>query len=88
MRTPTLTDIRDSVRASLAEVVRIAPESVQMDRRLNEFPDVDSLALIELITDCEQQWGILLDEDELFDIRTGDDLAQLILRSLASLPTA
>ncbi|MEU4796664.1 acyl carrier protein [Streptomyces sp. NPDC023327] len=78
---PPAEQISQGVRALLAEVLQRPPTKVDMTQRLTVLPGMDSLHLVQTVVTCEKQWNIQLDEEELFDVRTGDDLCALILRT-------
>ncbi|PVC80414.1 hypothetical protein DBP19_36830 [Streptomyces sp. CS090A] len=78
---PTAEQVSESVRTLLAEVLQRPPTEVDMTQRLTALPGMDSLHLVQTVVTCEKQWSIQLDEEELFDVRTGDDLCALIRRT-------
>ncbi|MFC5802657.1 acyl carrier protein [Streptomyces formicae] len=74
--------VRREVRAALSELLECAPEEVDLGRRLTELPGMDSLRLVESVVTLEDDWNISLDDEALFDVRTGDDLCALIERTM------
>ncbi|MEU0382204.1 acyl carrier protein [Streptomyces cyaneofuscatus] len=78
---PTAEQVSESVRTLLAKVLQRPPTEVDMTQRLTALPGMDSLHLVQTVVICEKQWNIQLDEEELFDVRTGDDLCALIRRT-------
>ncbi|MET9593140.1 acyl carrier protein [Streptomyces sp. NPDC006516] len=78
---PTAEQVSESVRTLLAEVLQRPSTEVDMTQRLTALPGMDSLHLVQTVVTCERQWNIQLDEEELFDVRTGDDLCALIRRT-------
>ncbi|MFD8061964.1 acyl carrier protein [Streptomyces cyaneofuscatus] len=81
---PTADQISESVRTLLAEVLQRPPTEVDMTQRLTALPGMDSLHLVQTVVTCEKQWNIQLDEEELFDVRTGEDLCTLIRRTASA----
>ncbi|MFE0373739.1 acyl carrier protein [Streptomyces tendae] len=78
---PTPEQISKSVRTLLADVLQRPASEVDLTQRLTALPGMDSLHLVQTVVTCEKQWSIQLDEEELFDVRTGDDLCTLIRRT-------
>lgn len=78
---PAAEQISERVRTLLAEVLQRPPTEVDMTQRLTALPGMDSLHLVQAVVTCEKQWNIQLDEEELFDVRTGEDLCALIRRT-------
>lgn len=66
------------VRTELAVLLECAEESVDLTQRITELPGIDSLKLVRVVAACEEHWDIELDEDELFEIQTAEDLCDLI----------
>ncbi|WP_019931155.1 acyl carrier protein [Nocardia sp. BMG111209] len=75
-------EITTVLRAELAELLECQAEQVDLGARLTELPGIDSMRLVQAVVKCEKHWGITLDEDELVEVRTGDDLVDLILYTL------
>ncbi|MGI5460914.1 acyl carrier protein [Streptomyces sp. CA-249302] len=76
--------VRAMIRDSLGELLGCRPMDVDMELRLTEMPGMDSLRLVEAIVTVERTWQVTLDEDELFDVRTGNDLCALIESTIAA----
>lgn len=74
-------ELRETVRATFAEVLQCDPDDIDLTRRITELPGMDSLNLVHAVVACEEQCAVSLDEDQLFDVRTGDDLCGLIERA-------
>jgi acyl carrier protein len=72
-------DVAESLRVELARALQSEPSEVDLGVRLTELPGMDSLRLVQLIGGIEQRWDVALDEEDLFDVRTGDDLCALIV---------
>ncbi|MFS0771491.1 acyl carrier protein [Sphingomonas sp. 1P08PE] len=62
-------EIEDRVRAVLADVLGLAPERVaafQADTPLfGALPELDSMAVAGVLTELEDQLGIVIDDDEV-----------------------
>lgn len=70
-----------SVRDAIAEQLDIAPESITEASRLIEDLKADSLDVVELIMDLEQQYNIEIPDDELPNIKTVGDIVAFIAKN-------
>ena len=64
----------ENVRKNIARQLDIAEETITMDSRLIEDLKADSLDVVELIMDLEQQYGIEIPDDDLPNIHTVGDI--------------
>jgi acyl carrier protein len=62
-------EIEDRVRAVLADVLGLAPERVAAFRAdtplFGALPELDSMAVAGVLTELEDQLGIVIDDDEV-----------------------
>lgn len=79
----TLPEINGLVRTRIAEILGCPPERIDLTGRVVELPGMESAKLIEVVVWCERRWGISMDEEALFDVRTGEDLCLLIADAVA-----
>ncbi|RDI50745.1 acyl carrier protein [Nocardia mexicana] len=75
-------DVPDLVRTHFSEVLAITIAPEDMSRTITGLARVDSLRFVQGVSGLEKRLGIQLDEDELFDVRTLDDLCTLVQRAL------
>ena len=68
----------ENVRKNIARQLDIAEETITMDSRLIEDLKADSLDVVELIMDLEQQYGIEIPDDDLPNIHTVGDIVNYI----------
>ena len=68
----------ENVRKNIARQLDIAEETITMDSRLIEDLKADSLDVVELIMDLEQQYGIEIPDDDLTNIHTVGDIVNYI----------
>jgi acyl carrier protein len=73
-----LPEITRLVRTRIAEILDCPPEQIDLTDRVIELPGMESAKLVEVVVWCERRWGTSLDEEALFDVRTGEDLCLLI----------
>lgn len=66
----------DSVRAILAEVLQLGPRASSLQRQtplLGAIPELDSMAVVNVITAIEDKFGVTVADDEI----TADTFATL-----------
>ena len=68
----------ENVRKNIARQLDIPEESITMESRLIEDLKADSLDVVELIMDLEQQYGIEIPDDDLPNIHTVGDIVNHI----------
>ncbi|SOD75010.1 acyl carrier protein [Jatrophihabitans sp. GAS493] len=71
-------EVADALRTAFAELLQCDPIEVDLGTHIMELPGMDSMKLVKAVVACEKRWQIALDEDELFEVRTGEDLCFLI----------
>lgn len=64
----------------LLEVVRtqLGATSVRAANRFQEDLDAESADLLNIVAVAEDRWGVTIGEEELIDLRTVNDLFELI----------
>ncbi|UMP06993.1 acyl carrier protein [Amycolatopsis sp. EV170708-02-1] len=77
-------EVTTLVRARMADVVNHPVAEVDLTARVTELPGMDSAKLVEVVVWCEARWNIELDEEVLFDARTGEDLCEIIAEAIAA----
>lgn len=77
-------DITSLVRAQVAAVLHCSVAEVDLTARVTELPGMDSAKLVEVVVWCERHWQIELDEETLFDVRTCQDLCELVAEVVAA----
>ena len=68
----------EKIREMLSKQMDIPEESITMESRLIEDLKADSLDVVELIMDLEQQYGIEIPDDDLPNIHTVGDIVNYI----------
>lgn len=69
------------VRSRFAEVLEVEPAEVQPDSRFADDLDADSIDLIEVVNGAEKEFGVVVEEHELYDLETVQELVDLLERS-------
>lgn len=77
-------DVAAVLQVELASILDCPPEMVDLSARMVELPGIDSLKLVQTVVLCEQRWQVQLDEEQLFEVRTGLDLCELIRSTMAA----
>ncbi len=70
--------IFEKVRDIIVRQLEVDEESVTRDTSFTDDLDVDSLTLIELIAEFEDEFDIEIDEDELEKIKTVGDVVDYL----------
>lgn len=68
----------ENIRKILSHQLDIAEESITMESRLIEDLNADSLDVVELIMDLEQQYGVEIPDDELPNFHTVGDIVNYL----------
>lgn len=68
----------EKVRSAIAKQLHIPEETITMESTLIEDLKADSLDIVELIMDLEQDYGIEIPDDELPNVRTVGDILKYI----------
>jgi acyl carrier protein len=67
----------DEVRAAFARELHIPTESIGADSTIESLPDLDSARLLRVISALEDQFGVGIDDDLIYNSRTVGELARL-----------
>jgi acyl carrier protein len=71
-------DTQSWVIAKLAEVISVDADELKPETRLDEDVECDSIDLIEVLNAAEDEFGIEIDEERLYDVVTVAQLAEVI----------
>lgn len=82
-------EIRTSVRRIIADTLAVTEEAVESSDSLQQLPGVDSIKVLRIITKVEARYGVELDEQLVFNIKTlGELCTQVAELRAAKLPAA
>ena len=70
----------ERVRDIIAEQLEIDPQSITLETRLLEDLKADSLDVVELVMELEQEFDIEVPDDDLPDIKTVQDILTYVER--------
>jgi acyl carrier protein len=76
-------DVLTFVCDVLCEDLALPRQAITPDDRLLDLPGADSVKLMHSVMRIEQHFGISLDDDDVYQLRTTRDLAELVGRSTA-----
>jgi acyl carrier protein len=71
-------DTTQWVITKLAEVISVDESDLKPETRLDEDVECDSIDLIEVLNSAEDEFGIEIDEELLYDVVTIGQLATMI----------
>jgi acyl carrier protein len=74
----TRTEIFDLIRGRLAELIERDPAEIQLETRLEEDLEADSLDLVELAMALEEELSLEIPDEELEGIRTVGDAVDFV----------
>jgi acyl carrier protein len=80
----TRQDIFDLVRGRLAELIERDPGEIQLETRLEEDLEADSLDLVELAMSLEEELSLEIPDEELEGIRTVGDAVDFIAERVSA----
>jgi acyl carrier protein len=73
-----MSEVFEKVKAIIVELLGVEPERVTPEARFREDLEADSLDLVELIMEFEEQFGGTISDEEAQKIRTvGDAVAYI-----------
>lgn len=73
----------DRVQKIIVDRLQVKPEEVVPTAKLREDLKVDSLYLVELLNDLEDEFGFTISEDETKDVVTVADIVAMAEKKLA-----
>ncbi len=79
-------EILDQVRTTMSELFEIEPSRIQLETRVVEDLDLDSIDAIELAVRIEAATGRRLDPERFRDMRTVGDVVDILAGMLAGDP--
>jgi acyl carrier protein len=74
-------ELLDWVRKEFATVLGLAPDGIDATTNLADDLDADSIDLIEVVNAAEQKFGVVIEEQDLYDIKTIGQFASLLARA-------
>jgi acyl carrier protein len=72
----------EKIREIMLRYVDVAPEEIREDSKLAEELGLTSFAVMSMMGDFEEEFGITVDESELTDIYTVKDIMDYIEKKL------
>lgn len=78
----------EEIRAALADIVNevagISADDVQLDKSFTDDLDVDSLSMVEVVVEAEEQFGVKIPDEEVKNLKTVGDAVSYIERARAA----
>jgi acyl carrier protein len=72
--------ILSAVREAAVEVLDCDAEEVTPDANLSETLDADSIDVIEIASTLERQFGVAIEDHEVYDLTTVGELVELVAK--------
>ncbi len=73
----------EKFKALLVEQLNVKASEITMDAELSNDLGINSLELADLILSCEDQFGIVIDDDELHTFITVGDVVRYLEANVA-----
>ncbi len=73
------------VQRRIAAVLQLPAESISSDTELADVV-ADSFALVEMMIELQEDYGVQFAQDDIAPLRTAGDVADLIARRIAPAP--
>ena len=74
---------QSEVLAGLAEIVNdetgLATDSVQLDKSFTDDLDIDSISMMTIVVNAEEQFGVKIPDDKVSELKTVDDAVNYIV---------
>nr|AGZ93832.1 acyl-carrier protein [Streptomyces sp. WM6386] len=74
--------VGDTVRSAFASELFLPLGKVTGDTPLTELAGLDSVKLLRVVAALEMQYAITLDDEQLYDLGTVEDVAVLVEKAL------
>lgn len=68
----------EEIRDIMVKTLDLDEDAVSPDTNLRTDLDIDSLDMLEFVSDVENHYGIMIPQDELENIQTVSDLVALV----------
>ena len=69
------------LKEQLVEILGVDAEDLSPDTNLLDDLDADSIDLIEVVNTAEQRFGVVIEEQELYEITTVGEFLDVLARS-------
>ncbi len=80
------TEITRELKTIVSNVTRIDIAELSENTRVREELGIDSLMAMEIVALCEKQFGISIDEEQLFQVETVGDFYNLVVKICTEKP--
>ena len=68
----------EKLQAIIADKLNISPDKIKLESRFEEDLSADSLDLLNVVMDVEEEFGISISDEKLMDIKTVEDALEAI----------
>jgi acyl carrier protein len=79
---PNQDQVAAVIRELLGHELKITPAEIGDDAVLKELPGADSVRLVRVVSRLERHWDTEFEDDQVFGLRTFDELVTLTLANL------
>ena len=75
---PTVATVEETLKALLAEELQLDPEEITMESELTNDLGINSIELADLVMQCEDKFGIEIDDDNIHNFVTIGDVVKYL----------
>lgn len=68
----------DKVKELMAQQLNKKPEEITEDKEIVKDLGADSLDVVEMLMNLEEEYGITISDDEAIDVKTVGDIVKII----------
>ncbi|MFH9005886.1 acyl carrier protein [Streptomyces afghaniensis] len=79
---PSVVSIVDEIRAQAAKELGTDVGQIGADTVLKQLPGADSVRLLRVVAQTERTYDVEFEDEDVFRVRTPQDLAELVVRQL------
>lgn len=73
-------ELKEEIRDIIAGILELPSSSLDYDTEMNEVAEWDSMHNVIILSTLEEKYGILIPEDDLFDLTSINALADEIIK--------
>lgn len=79
---PTVAAVVDEIRARVGKELSLDTDRVAADTVLKNLPGADSVRLLRVVAQVERSYDVEFEDEDVFRVRTPQELAELVVRQL------
>lgn len=81
------TSIESVIQQIIASELDLDPAAISPDADIRSLPDIESIKILRAVLRLESRYGVELEDEAVFEVRSVTELAHLIRLKLSSVAT-